>query len=430
MTAPRLLLSEPLPLRTTRMLGDYAVDEPLPEIIGNLTDGDFPLIRLSAVRYFAADHPMQIARVFVARQNVLAWKAELQSDADGNTWTTVVFESPVDKGAAVSATGTGRLDPVNGALIENPADVLTRICAIAGRSDRWDALRAECSSLNLTVAGRIASAQSIRAQIDAITKSIGAIWVPGMARLYPTTADPSPVFDLDAAEVSAIQVSASIVDTADVLRLSYDVSDARNAPLHYMELSARPQRYNGVIVEQTAAWLRTPQAAETVGRALLRRLAGERYDVHFATTRRSVRPGDWVRLVANAGWPLAGADPVVMVLAVDITDKNRADVDVVAEYLAAPMPMVSVSAFSIALPDEVAASLEVSVVNGVATFTATDDNGTPIAGARVTLDGSVARTTDAQGRVSFVIEQSAQGRAHTVLFEAPGFEPQTIAIEL
>lgn len=61
----RLLLSEALPLRTTRTLGDYAEDAVLPERFGDLTAARFPLIRLSDTEWLAAAHAMEIADVFV-----------------------------------------------------------------------------------------------------------------------------------------------------------------------------------------------------------------------------------------------------------------------------------------------------------------------------------------------------------------------------
>ena len=42
-----LLLSELLPLRTTRMLGDYAVDAVLAQRFGDLTRARFPLVQLT-----------------------------------------------------------------------------------------------------------------------------------------------------------------------------------------------------------------------------------------------------------------------------------------------------------------------------------------------------------------------------------------------
>lgn len=424
-----LLLSELLPLRTTRALGDYAEDTILPEVLGDLTDAPFPLIRLDDSRFFAADHPMDVTAVYVERQLVADWAMVLASDFAGRTWTEVRFAAPVPPGSEVSAAGTGRRDDATGELIANPADVVARICALAGRDDDWSALRAECSALDLTVAGRISERLAVKAQIDAVLQSVGAIWAHGMGRLYPSAATPSPVLDLDWSEVDEIDVSASLTDTADVLRLAYDRSDASGRAQHYIELTASPQLYGGLSKEVEYPWLRTPANAEAIGRPVLQRLAGERYDVAFLSTRRSLRPGQWVTLVDHPDWPLPGADPTIMVLSVEI-DQDSASVRVNGECTVGAAT-VTVTAHSLALPDTVEAGVDVSVRDGVATFTFTDSDGRPIAGAHVSLDGGAPKTTDAQGKVQFPVSVVAgEPVNHELAFEKSGFVPFTVVVPL
>lgn len=420
----RLLLSEILPLRRTSALGDFSEDVALPEVFGDLTDAPFPLIRLSPTRYFAADHPMEVATAFVERQVAEGWEAVLESDAAGNTWTEVRFTAPVPQTSAVWATGRGRRHPLTGDLITNPADVLARATEIAGRGDDWSALRAECSRFGLVAGGRFSSTQSIRAQIDAVASSFAAIWAPGMARLYPSTADPAPILDLAREEVADIAVSASVVDTADVLRLWYDWSDARGGPQRFIELTASPQRQGGIAKEVTYEWLRTPQAAETVGRAVLGRLAAERYGVRMNVARTDVRAGAWVRPIAHPQWPLDGSDPVIMVLSPTIDFAAGAS-ELIGET-ALSVPEIRVTGFSAALPNTVDAAVLVALANGVATFTILDEDRRPLAGARVALDGSAPRTTDAQGKVSFV----AASGTHVLTVEAVGFAPFELTITL
>lgn len=418
-----LMLWELLPLRTTAELGDYAEKVPLPIVIGDLRGASFPLVRLTGEVYFAADHPMDIDAVFVDRAAVADWQAELATDAvAGRTWTVVRFGSPVPVSSQVAATGIGLPDARTGAIADNPADMLDRVSALADRPDVWSDLRAECSRLGITVATRLAQAQSVRAAIDAVTQSIGAIWTPGMARLYPSSDAPSPIIDLYRHEVADLRFAASVADTADILRLSYDVSDAREKPQQFIELRASPMLYGGVSVEHTAALLRTPQAAEAVGRNRLSRLAGERYDVSFTTTRRSLRPGMWVRPVAHPQ-RLYGEDPVVMVLGIQ---QQGASLEISGEWLRTT-PSIEVIGHSVALPDSVAAALSVAYDQGVATLTLTrETDGAPIGGALVALDGGIPQTTDQQGKARF---QTTRG-VHRVAASAPGFAPFEIDIEI
>lgn len=445
-----LLLSEILPLRTTKALGDYAEDVPLPWIFGDLTEAPFPLIRLSPTRYFAADHPMPITRVFVARQVVSSWERVLPSDEDGHTWTEVHFAAPVPVDAEVAACGTGKTDDDTDELIENPGDVAQLISSIAARDDDWSTLRADCSSINLTIAGRIFDLQSVKAQLDRIMQSSVTIWAYGMARLYPAPAmpvtggellnedgdpllaedgnplliDAGPILDLDYREVTGLRVSASLTDTADVLRVSYDWSDASQRALHYIELSASPKLYGGLSKEVSYPLLRKPQNAETIGRAVLQRLAGQRYDVSFTTDNMTLRPGDWVRPVAHPEWPLPGDDPVIMVLTAEM-DLDSKTILVEGETLFG-RATVTVTGHSIALPDTVDSAIDVVVRNGIATFTLTDEDGRALAGAAVSLDGSAPLRTNAQGKVSF----PAVAGVHELAVEAVGFVPFTVLVTL
>lgn len=425
---PRLMLWETLPLRTTRMLGDYAEDVALPEGYGDFRTAPIPLIRLSSTRYFGLDHLWEPAEVFVDQQKTLAWEAVTAHD-DVRTWTEIRFEAPIPEIAKVSAAGRGKRNPTTGELYENPADVLERIMQIAGRDDDYSSLRAECSRLDLRIAGRIAGTRSIADHIDEVMQSVGAIWTPGMARLYPSASAPDLILDLDKSEVEDLTVEATVADTADVVRVAYDRSDATGKPLHYIELTASPQLYGGVSKEVSYPWLRSPANAEAVGRPIAQRLAGERYDVGFDSRRRDLRPGMWIRLVAHPEWQLPGDDPVIIILRVEI-DPSSDTIHVAGETILGDLPTITITAHSIALPATVEAGLDVSVRDGVATFTATDEDGRPLPGALVSLDGGDARTTDAQGKVSFPLKVSDEGRLHEVLFEAPGFAAITLIVPL
>jgi hypothetical protein len=397
---PALLLSELLPLRTTRMLGDYAEDVPLQHILGDWTRTQFPLQRLSDTRFFAADHAMTISRAFTAKLEAFGWARKLESDDAGRTWTIVEFAAPVPPGTDVSACGKGKLDDATGQLIENPGDLLAYASRLAGRTDdNFSGLRAECSGRDLRGAVRIFERISIKATHDGIAQSFGAILWHGGARLYPSAADPSPILDLDPSEVSNLRVTASLTDTADVLRLSFDWSDASRRALQYIELTATPRRFGGLAKEVLYPHLRSAANAEAVGVPILQRLAGRRFPVTFDSTNMQIRPGMWVRPVTNEGWLVDDDDPIIMVLQAAI-DRDNNSVAVTGEAVIG-RSAVTMTAHSLALPDTVQESVDVSIRDGIATFAVRDAAGRPIAGARVSLDGSAPKTTDAQGRVRF-----------------------------
>lgn len=419
-----LLLSEMLPLRTTRMLGDYAVDAVLALRFGDLTHARFPLVQLTPQKWFAADHAMEITAVDIDAEITAGWNYGIESDTAGHSWTVVNLAAAAPPGALVSAGGRGKRNPATGALLENPAEIIEYLSSFAGRSDIFPALRAECAAAGIRIADSVDQLISIRSSFDRIVESIGAIWTPQMARLYPTSTIAGPVLALTLDDVGDLSVSASLVDTADILRLSYDVADATGKAQHYIELSASPQRYGGVVAEITAPALRTPANAEAIGRAKLERMAGERYDVAFSSSRTDIRPGSWWRLVDHPEWPFEGDDPVLMILSVEVSpDANAAQVT--AETILA-RPIVTVSAHSLALPDTSEGAVEVGFKNGVLTLKILDKDGKPLVGARVALDGSAAKTTDDRGLVTF---NTTVGK-HTLAIEAAGYAPQILELSL
>lgn len=415
----RLLLSELLPLRATKALGAFAEDAALPHRYGNLTSGRFKLIRLDDSTFFVADHPMTVTAVFVDEQESKGWEQQTKADTIGHTWTVVRLAAPAAADARLSACGTGKRNPRTGTLIENPADICEDIMRLAGRTDAWwDQLRAEAAEEGLRLAGSIDTALSIRAVLDAVLGSAGAIWCPGMARLYPVSTVSGYIAPLDAQKALNIVVTADLDNTADIFRLSYDPDAAGDKSQHYVELTANPSLYGGVVREEVLSWLRTPGNAETVGRRMLQWFAGERYDVTFDCGDRSIRSGQWVRLLAHPEWPIPGADPYVMVLTAEVTPGSKT-VKCTGKALLS-LPIVTVTAHSIALPTTREAGVEISIKGGVATLIVFDKDHIPIPGASVGLDGGAAKKTNAEGAVLFQIKVAKPPKEHRLAIQAPG----------
>jgi hypothetical protein len=421
-----LLLTEDLPLRTTRAIGDFAEDAAQPIRFGDLTGRRFRLLRLSATEYLAAAHPMEIARVFVDAEQTDAWEAALGSDDDGHVWQLVRFAASVGETQEVSATGRGLRDADTGELVDNPADLIEYVLSLAGIEALLPELRAQCAQEGIRLAGSITQARSVLDVVDEIAYSAGAIWTTEAARLYPAPLGVvGPVHELDAQAAGGIEDPyMDLDDTADVLRVGYDYSEAAQRAQHHIELAAAPALYGGAAAEIELTWVYLPANAETIGTRLLRRMAARRYRVECDVDRHDLRPTDQVRLTDNPGWLVPGGDPTVMVLEVDV-EADAGATRIAGEALMST-PTVAVVAHSVALPDTSEGGLDVAFRNGIATFTVRDDDGRPLAGARVTLDGSAPRTTDDRGQVSFTATQGP----HELLVEVPGYATQRIEFEL
>lgn len=422
----RLLLSDPVPLRTARMLGNYRDDLVLPLVYGDLTEARFPTIRLADDRFLTADHPMEITAAYIGDRVTQGWQQAFDSDGQGHTWTELRLAAKAPADAVVTVAGRGKRNQKTNELLTNPADVVQDFLAICGRDEDWSALRAEASRLGLRVAGRIAQALVIRAQLDEILQSVGVIWTRGMARVYPTSEAPAPVLDLHGPEFSDVDVRASVADAADILRIAYDRCDATGRMQKHIELTASPERFGGVVKDVSYPWLRTPANAEAVGRPVLTRLAGERYNVMFKSRRSEIRPGMWVRPIAHPEWPLPGdGDPTIMVLGMEL-DGSKGSVSVAAAETVISAPIITVTSHSVAVPDTLGAQIDVAFVHGVATLTITDTDGRPVVDAFVALDGGPPKRTDALGQVSFV----AKAGEHVLAVSAEGKQSVALGILL
>lgn len=422
------LLSELLPLRTTAILGDFAEAKVLPHRFGDLRRTRFPLIKLSPTNWFAADHAMRITNVYVDDEATVGYDVVLDGDDNGNAWTVVRLAAPAAPDVEVSASGVGRLNPRTGELLQNPAEIIEFILALAGRTETFPLLRAECAAADIVLAGSLDRSQTIRAWVDEIAYSCGAIWTPTDATLYPTANVRGQITSLDRYAARDVQVTSTLPDTADVLHVSYDVNDATERPQQFIELTASPQRFGGIAVEVELRWLRSSANAETIGRRMLARMAGIRYSITFTTDQVAMRPCRWTRLESHPQWPIAGADPTPMVLSVDVDTLAKRST-VTAEYVASA-PAITVTAHSVALPTTVTAAVAVALANGVATFTISDDAGKPIRDARCTFDGGAAKKTNEQGRVEFSVTAADPPKKHALAVSALGFTPFVLDVFL
>lgn len=426
-----LLLYESLPLRTSRMLGDFADDFALPHRLGDMRSSRFLLRKLSDTEWFAADHAMEVTAVQIDDESISGWEQQTRTDVDGNTWTVVVLAAPAPPNASVTASGIGRLDARTGRLIENPADIMEYMLRLAGRSEIFPQLRAETAAEGITHGGSIDVFKSIRSWLDNVAYSCGGVWTPELARLYPNPIVRGAVTDLDRFNAANIVVTTDIQDTCDVLRVSYNIDESNGRALNYVEISARPYSYGGVSKEVVLTWVRNASNAESIGRRMLQRMAGKTYTIALTATGdigSGVRPCQWVRLNDHPGWPIDDTNPVAMALATSITPDQRSS-EIALEVTTA-YPSVVVTAHSLAVPFEVGAAVDVAIVNGVARFTILDGNSKPIQDALVSLDGAAPKKTDGQGRVYFSITPAIPPRRHELAVDAPGFTPFVLDVYL
>lgn len=418
-----LLLSEDLPLRTTRQLGNYIDSGVIGLRYGDLRTTRFPMRKLSESKAVAADHRMTLTNVYIGDIRSTAWEQAFENDDAGNTWTVVNFSAPIPTGQTVSGSGIGKLNKRTGVLIENPGDMFEDLMSIAGRPSNWGRLRSECAAAGIVVAHSIDAVETIGGSLDGVARNIGAIWTLNNASLYPDDIR-GYIAELDRMFAKDIALAEELTDTCDILQIGFDHDYVSDRPQRHITLTANPQRFGGVTAEIELPMVRIPRVAEQIGMRLLRRMSGERYRVSFNGSDVSLRPGSSTRLVDPIGWPFDDGDPVIKVLQVAVNYATNS-IQVNGEYQRT-VPSITLTAHSYALSVTTDESVEVTFANGVAEFIIRDKDGRGLSGVHVSLDNGPAKTTDEEGIVSFTTTTGE----HKLTVERTGYDPQTITVFL
>ncbi|MDP2827196.1 MAG: carboxypeptidase-like regulatory domain-containing protein [Sulfuricellaceae bacterium] len=434
-----LLLSEDLPLRTSADLGDYSEDAVLPVVYGDLSQSAVPVIKLSAIEYLAADHPATITAVYVDGQETKGWAGSTGTDASGHAYCQLTLAAPPESGAEITVAMQGKRHPITGALLEHPADILQDLLSLAGKT--WDLSRLKTELPGLALAGRLDKAQSVRAWLDEITRSCGVVWAERFAASYPpllTMVDGLgggvSVTSLDAKSATVSSLTADIQDAADRLQIAFDYHHGKSAFAQYIEFSARPSPFgeagNAPISKLEAPWLRQPSDALALGQRLLARLASNRISLAIETGK-TLNVGDWFA-ITHPSLPLppgtswgGGNSAQMMALSIE-TQPGKPGRKLTGEITWGDAPLITLDKHARAIAPKAQGGVDVAYKNGIAAFTILGQDGKPLQNARVSLDGSAPKKTNAKGQVSF----EAKPGAHLLAVEADGFTPFEMEVTL
>jgi hypothetical protein len=425
-----ILLSEDLPLRTSADLGDYSEDAMLPVVYGDLSQSAVPVIKLSETEYLCADHPATLTAAYVNAQETKGWNGSTGTDSSGHAYCKLTLAAPPEAGAEITVSMQGKRNPQTGALLEHPAEILIDLLSMAGKA--WDLSRLKSELPGLKLAGRLDKPQSIRAWLDEITQSCGIVWAERFAAVYPASAGVS-VATLDPRNTSITSMEASIEDAADRLQIAFDYHPAKGAFAQYMEFSAQPSPFGEAgkapISKLEAPWLRQPSDAIALGQRLLARLASNRISIAIETGK-ALNVGDWFE-ISHPSLPLPPGAPLtgikgwgggntaqMMALSIE-TQPGKPGRKLTGEILLGDAPTITLDKHARAIAPKASGGIDVAYKNGIATFTILGADGKPLPNARVSLDGSAAKKTNAQGKVSF---ETTPG-AHLLAVESDGFTP-------
>lgn len=424
-------LSNPLPLRSSAAWGGFGDVSALPIVYGRAT--------LAPVQYsqdrrvwLVADHPIQGVDA-VRRDDVASadWTWRNVVDPVGQPVAVIELALPLADGERLAVDVRGRVHPTRGHLLTAPAeilwDLLTNVAGMNTAEAELFALRADLAGVE--IGGVINDPlMTTRSQIDRIMASAGAAWsagMPGLACAWP------PVDQDDAALVTVDRLSASDLapvvgdgGICTVLRVLFDFdwSSGKHRQAVQIESPSAIRVYGRIEREYDAGWLHSSRLADALGRAHLSWLARPVWTVSWrADIGAGLRPGDWVE-ITHPGSPVRGR---LRLTRADL-DLDRGSLYLAIAAPAGPVPSMSAARLSESFDPLIQAGANVIYQDGVATLTIQDDRGRPMAGARVTMDGTQRRIADHLGRVAF---QAARGR-HKVLVEASGYQEMVMEVTL
>lgn len=422
-------LSDHVPLRTSAAWGGWRDIVALPWGYGQVTIT--PIQYGSEQRvFFLLDHP--IAGVdSVKRDDVetSAWHFWNGTDSAGHACAFIELATPLAAGERLAVTLRGRLHPVTGRLLASAAEILWDVLAnLAGLDVAWEALddyRAETAGL--TLGGLIDdNAVTIRATLDALLQSTGSAWsaaMPGIAHLWPAAADDAaPAMLVTPLAVTDVSASCRHDDIYTVLRVLYDYDHAAGRARRAVQIEAPEaiRNYGRLELEWDAGWLRSPRHAEALGQRLLRAIARPRWQIGWQQSAPAA-PGGWVE-IDHPQLPVSGRHRLIEAE----VDFSGAQITCALTVPAGEPPAVVTGQLSSAFDPLIQAGITVEIAGSEIIFTARGDDGQPLPGAKITLDGGVSRIADNAGRVSFPVQR---GR-HVLLVEAQGYPPSESVITL
>ena len=421
-------LSDNVPLRTSAVWGGWRAVRVLPWGWGRVT---LEPIQYSADQrvFLLLDHPIEGVDA-VHRDDVAttAWEWSNAVDSTGRAVALLELAQPLADGERLSVTLRGRMHPDTGRLLQTPAEILHDMLANLARAPvTWEDLDDYRSETAHLVLGGLLDDNTItvRAAVDGLLQSAGGAWsaaMPGIAMTWPPLPDPdAPALRIDPLTASDPQAATEATGLCTVLRVLFDYDHAAARYRQAVQLRApdAARDYGELEQEWHAPWLRTPRHAEALGRRMLAWLARPRWRVDWRQGWADAPTGGWVQM-AHPLVPLVGRHRLVAAR----LDLSTASMDGSVEAPVGAVPVIETTRLSAAFDPVIQPGITVEVADSEIIFTARDESGRVLPGARITLNGGVTRIADAGGRVSFPVQR---GR-HVLLIEADGYPPSEAVV--
>lgn len=419
MTLP---LSANLPLRTSSAWGVFGEVETIPHRYGS-NRGRALRYDNTGRRYVWADHACElVTEVRVDGQVSRAWTWRNGQDVTGHPVTFIELSQPT--AGEVTAAGFGKIHATSGARIDNPADIIADILVqIAGRTSpdlAW--LGYEAAQLGIACAGTLDDADtSIQTAISEICASIGALWASRarrFARIHPggrfdtyRALGPEIIYEsgVTAYASDLVEATTDITEIVNAVVVQFDYRDGKASQTIELDCPDSVARFGRREKRIEAKWIADARVANGVAERLLTYRAEPSWQYRAEDLFGDVRTLDVVhwtgstRLVAPTSAIVLGAkyDPAT----------NRTAIEF--ECLTATGAELRLVGQGSVLEDDQLAQVTVQTQADQRRIQIKDTTGAPIAKAKVLLDGTVTRYSDAGGWVVFPVHATPPG-IHTL----------------
>jgi len=420
-------LKSRVPLRESSVWPGFREARPIPHRYG-VCGGEALQYDDTRTRFVWADHPCAaVDAVYVGGQKSSAWTFEVAPDSTGRAVTFIVFAIAADEGKSVIARGRGKLHPVRGGVMENPADALWDVLANVGELNLPEArlaeFRAQCS--DLVVGGSLEADEPLYAVARSICDSIGAVcaWdMIGFARLWPGYDGPAlaEITRTDGAPQSTFVLDAICSDLT--IRYAWEAGQPRGAVQY---VTAVEPSYGAQAAVLDAKWISNKRVASLVCQRLLQHRARKQYDVSLVA-RGDIRIGQCVS-IDHPLIPVTGTH-----MALEREHSIDAGGDRTAIVLRAPVgPVPSLRLMRNTNASEALPSVTVPINQPGNEFEVeiVDESGAPLANAQCTLDSVVTRNADSSGVVRFPSSYATPG-SHTIVATVAGRPPVTLIVRV
>ncbi|MGL4230068.1 MAG: hypothetical protein ACRCWJ_01760 [Casimicrobium sp.] len=429
-----MLLSDDVPLRSSTEINEFRDGAWIPWVFGDLSKSPQALVQLSDTLFIYADGAAKVLGVQIDGQETLGFDWRVEPDRTGKTVTFIELAAPLPTGAQITATGYGYVSERNGALIENPADVLEKIFALSRFTPNMRMiaglarLRSECAAEGLVIGGRISSRETLRAKINEIMRSIGGGWCTENFWLHPSDevfTPPPPTMESRLLEGRVASIVAKSQSAFSRVAIEFDDQSYSAKNRQALTLAVRPSYDDqGVTVRLLAPWLRTERAAIAVAKRYLRRGSGRVFEIVIeeSLVDEPLRIGD-VFATKSPRFPEPGLQWLTVIAAPRVGRRSALTCEMVLPIANQAFDIVSRTTASGAtqLP-----AFEISSEGNSHTLTVYDQSNKPVKNARVSIDGAPALLSNAQGKVTF----TAGRGVHVAYVELPGKLPVEMPFEL